>query len=63
MSKLKPCPFCGGEAKLLSTCNNYLRVLYWVECNECESRTLKFIEEEKDKAIEVWNKVCTDDEN
>lgn len=57
--KLKPCPFCGGEARLLL---NAKRKIYGKDeyrtgvvacCNVCEARM--FYESEK-LAIEAWNR-------
>ena len=58
-SKLKPCPFCGGEARLLL---NAKRKIYGKDeyrtgvvacCNVCEARM--FYGSEK-LAIEAWNR-------
>lgn len=53
MEKLKPCPFCGGEAELYENyyhgCN-----IYCLECGvefECDS---------KEEAIEAWNRRVSD---
>lgn len=53
--KLKPCPFCGGEAELkINHCASY------VECKECEASTDHILDSPmycaKDKAIEAWNR-------
>lgn len=58
--KLKPCPFCGGEAYTYTATNNEngLKRKYWlVHCKECElnyptSKNKCFTEEE---AINFWN--------
>lgn len=53
--KLKPCPFCGGEAELKST--NYFSV---VKCKGCRvSGPVAKISVEycaNDKAAESWNR-------
>lgn len=59
--KLKPCPFCGGEAKLSkqTTITWFLKFnSYYVRCETCgaSSRKSDEIGEEKDKAIEAWNR-------
>ena len=38
MSKLKPCPFCGGEAQPVYQKTRYGCMVY-VECSVCEART------------------------
>ena len=55
--KLKPCPFCGGEAELINIdaarvngiCNPIT-----VRCKECNCNVNWFCKEQK--AIEVWNR-------
>ncbi|MBR5199223.1 MAG: Lar family restriction alleviation protein [Bacteroidales bacterium] len=54
MADLKSCPFCGGEGKIGKFMGRYS-----VHCCEClGSAKLDEIEE---KAIEYWNRRCTDD--
>ena len=49
MDKLKPCPFCGGEAYIEIICNGLVEV--W--CKECSASVpAKY----KNKAIERWNR-------
>lgn len=48
--KLKPCPFCGGEAITLENMIGNYRV----ECYHCFAHT--FYEDSKEKAIEEWNR-------
>ena len=52
MSDLKPCPFCGGKARL----NEYKdgEVWYEVWCDECAVRTEQY--ETVDEAVKVWNR-------
>ena len=49
--KLKPCPFCGGKAKLLADHGN---IKFWVCCKKCIADTL--IYDSKQEAIESWNR-------
>ena len=45
--RLKPCPFCGGEAKWGNVLHNY------IECKECGFETIWYDTEEE--AITTWN--------
>ena len=67
MAKLKPCPFCGGEAAMAKgecffVIPKYFGRLRVVVCNECGAmggmfNTLAMSEEEAEKlAIESWNR-------
>lgn len=60
MIELKPCPFCGGNARL----NSLLRYVYdaaaaefyfYVMCGLCLNRTASFKDDEK-IPIKLWNK-------
>lgn len=54
--KLLPCPFCGGEASVLSDCS-YSRTdgetMYYVRCQYCASESSWEYSEEE--AIKRWN--------
>ena len=52
--KLKPCPFCGGEAKTQSYYHDYA-----VYCRKCEAATRRFYPT-KQEAIEAWNRRVND---
>jgi len=53
--KLKPCPFCGGEAKL-----NLLLGNYCVTCTECMGAIFPARGMTKEEAIEAWNRRAGD---
>ena len=56
MADLKPCPFCGGEAKVDKYTSGKFKKLtaFYIECRVCKIRTP--LELEKGKAIEAWNR-------
>lgn len=49
--KLKPCPFCGGEAKITQAC--VMQPLFCVHCVDCDTSGGHYFTEED--AIEAWN--------
>ncbi len=57
--KLKPCPFCGGNAKLNSENNSSLgaweQTIYTISCKKCPCWIGNQIKD-KEEAIEAWNK-------
>jgi Lar family restriction alleviation protein len=60
MAELKPCPFCGGEAKLLT--ENFGEYV-WAKCEVCGVQTSRYyvraVVDGKDgekRAIEAWNR-------
>ena len=55
-NKLKPCPFCGGEALLdvdYQTPFGNIQ-LFYVICRSCLAKSRK--ETRKDIAVEIWNR-------
>lgn len=52
---LKPCPFCGGEAKVQSFYQNHN-----VYCTKCHASTEKYFRTAS-LAIEAWNRRATDE--
>ena len=70
MAELKPCPFCGGEAKLKGICGSESAYAF-VICERCGARTEKtyefdlygkevitpsfFLEKAKSRAVSLWN--------
>lgn len=45
MTNLKPCPFCGGEPKLMQA---------WVECKKC--RAMAAVSGTRNDAVSAWNR-------
>ena len=68
MDKLKPCPFCGGEAKMETfisriLCKDYCAVR--VYCPGCETTSGEHRDIDYDgafiqNAINAWNRRCDD---
>lgn len=57
--KLKPCPFCGCDAKIKSYGVIRPYVHYWVVCGSrsCQAHYMNEITyNEKEHAIEAWNR-------
>lgn len=55
MTKLKPCPFCGGEAILETHMNDdFLNSYYRVVCESCGVKTLFIYHREE--TINFWNR-------
>ena len=51
---LKPCPFCGGEAKVWRSKNDYPNADgYWIECVGCAASTKKH--DKRVPAEASWN--------
>ena len=60
MSELKPCPFCGGEAKLVRNWN-----LYYIMCRSCVAIIGEVKEHPndfrtRDEVIAAWNRRAID---
>ena len=53
MSDLKPCPFCGGEAEMLTAESMNGGYLFGIMCNDCCSRGDVYDTEAE--AIAAWN--------
>lgn len=54
MPELKPCPFCGGKARL----NQAYDGSFCVQCTKCGNGTL--MEKTKETVIKKWNRRATD---
>ena len=58
MSKLKQCPFCGGEAIVFNIIENPLPMMCAVVCKTCHTGTNHKTTEKQ--AIEAWNRRAGD---
>lgn len=71
MDELKRCPFCGGEAEMVSKfmmANGFRGIAYRVRCSECYAQSpykrnpiLHGFHVSSDKAVEAWNRRADDD--
>lgn len=53
--KLKRCPFCGGEARILTDMQDTTTPVFSVVCDECESITYFGDVLDKEGTVEAWN--------
>ena len=53
--EMKPCPFCGGEARLVSVWQGSYGFVYGIMCFEGCSALSAYCKE-KQEAIERWNR-------
>lgn len=60
-NKLKPCPFCGGKAKIYHVKSSMYN-FHWLECIECGHSigTSDGCNLSKDEIIKAWNRRILD---
>lgn len=55
--ELKPCPFCGGKAKITDTNTEDKQHFYYIQCTKCGAAACFGNESETKKdAIKAWNR-------
>ena len=54
MDTLKPCPFCGGEARLRAKHFTDGTCSYWVNCARCKAQ-VEPVTDVPEVAIKAWN--------
>ncbi len=52
-TELKPCPFCGGEAKIATYDWGYSVKEYWCYCSFCDCSSSRY--HSKEEAINAWD--------
>lgn len=62
MDELKPCPFCGGNAKLD---HDYTGLgASYIRCERCGAESIRFVKSfeiaSDDEAVEFWNRRADD---
>ena len=55
MNELKPCPFCEGEAHLITHKFTGAADSYGIECKSCRTQSYQFYDTPED-AIAAWNR-------
>lgn len=75
MAELKPCPFCGNEARIAVKQDSGRRRVWYVRCSKCNARTdgcyepidldewakpHEKIAETIDRAVKLWNRRAND---
>lgn len=62
MPELKPCPFCGGEAKINRIVNTFYQYArYFSSCTRCSAESKVF--ETEQEAIKSWNTRAYEEKN
>lgn len=59
--KLKPCPFCGGEAEIRKYVNGY-NIWFCARCDSCKITQTSTTQTEQ-QAIAAWNRRANDGES
>lgn len=54
MSDLKPCPFCGMDAKIIHEADDDGDQFYYVYCLGCDAETAGY--ETREEATNAWNR-------
>lgn len=66
MAELKPCPFCGGEAKLAIKSMGHGAAGAYAYCTDCSSTSYAFCVRAdwcaNDEAIKAWNRRAESEE-
>lgn len=56
MERLKPCPFCGGNADFVQVTRHIDNNRVVVKCDMCGASTKAFSDKHPEKAFIAWNR-------
>lgn len=56
--KIKPCPLCGGEPRIVENKINLKNILYGIYCDDEHHQVSVGYFDTEEEAIEMWNDIC-----
>ena len=59
-TKLRKCPFCGGEAEIISDSDSGGMAGFAVMCEQCHAMTAFYLDDAR-RAVRAWNTRCKEE--
>lgn len=56
-TKIRCCPFCGGEGEIISDSDSGEMAAFAVKCKQCHAMTAFYLDDTK-RAVRAWNTRC-----